>query len=375
MTALKIDAKAGLAWLQALREPLVAAQWEVPEWEQVIRLSRRLRLLGRLAAGLAGAGMLDGVPAPARRHLIAELRLSQWRTSAMSWAIDRIAVALDGRSYPLVLLKGAAYVGQDLSISAGRLPSDLDVMVPRACLADVQARLLEAGWQELELDDHDRRYYHEWSHEVPPMRHPIHRIELDLHHNILPPIARTRVDAQRLIARVQPSKWPQWQVLHPTDQVLHSAAHLFFDSELRDRVRDLVDLDALMRHFGGQPVFWEELPQRARELGLAEPLALACHFCTRWLGTPIPDGALAGIESAGPSRLRRAWLLPLLGAVLQPAEPDGEPPLWQGPAATLLLARHHRQRMPLRLLLPHLWHKLRPDRASTRQNAEDAAPV
>ncbi len=233
-------------------------------------------------------------------------------------------------------------------------------------LADAQQRLLAAGWQELELDAHDQHYYREWSHEVPPMRHPQHRIELDLHHNILPPVARTHVDADMLLARLQPSNWPAWVVLHPLDQVLHSAAHLFLDSEMRDRVRDLVDLDGLLRYFGAEPGFWSQLPERAQALGLAEPLALACHFCVRWLGTPIPAQTRQSIEANGPGRWRRAWLLPLFEAVLMPSEPDDSPPVKQDLAAMVLLARYHRQRMPLRILLPHLWHKFRAaDRAGS----------
>jgi hypothetical protein len=348
-----------LTWLQALHDPAMALHWRLAEWERVVRISRRLRLLARLSASLEGAGLLEQVPAPARRHLIAEQRLSHWRTSAMVWALDRIVATLGEQPYPLVLLKGAAYVGQGLSISAGRMPSDVDIMIPRAHLLDAQTRLMHAGWRELQLQEHDRRYYHEWSHEVPPMRHPIHRVELDLHHNILPPVARTHVDAEALISRLQPSKWPSWQVLAPTDQVLHSAAHLFLDSELRDRIRDLVDLDGLLRHFGAAPSFYVQLLERARELGLEEPLALASHFCVSWLRTPIPHEIQATIVAMGPGRVRRAWLVLLLEAVLTPTEPDGSPPLRQDLAAFVVLARYHRQRMPMRLLVPHLWHKLR----------------
>jgi hypothetical protein len=349
-----------LDWLQALREPALALQWPLTKWEHVVRLARRLRLLARLAAAVQGAGLMDKVPAQARRHLIAELRLSIWRTSAMAWVLDRIGATLGEEPYPLVLLKGGAYIGQDLAIAAGRLPSDVDILVPREHLAQAQERLVQAGWQELELDSHDRRYYLQWGHEVPPMRHPVHRVELDLHHNILPPVARTRVDAGLLLARLQPSKWPAWQVLHPVDQVLHSAAHLFLDSEARDRVRDLVDLDGLFRHFGAQALFWAELPQRARQLGLDEPLALACHFCVNWFGTPVPADVLARVAERGPSALKRAWLLPLLTSILAPAAPDQGPPWRQRMAAAIFLARYHRNRMPLRLLVPHLWHKMRP---------------
>lgn len=354
------------AWLRALREPEWALTWSLPEWERVVRVGRRLRLIARLAAHLQAAGLLDQVPVQARRHLLSELRLSHWRTTAMVWALERVASQLASISCPLVLLKGGAYIGQGLPIARGRLPSDVDVLVPRPRITEATAQLQAAGWIAKPFDAHDQRYYHEWSHEVPPMKHPLHPVELDLHHNILPPVARTHVDADLLLARLQPSQWPAWQVLHPVDQVLHSAAHLFLDSELQDRVRDIVDLDGLLRHFGTDPAFWAELPGRARQLGLAEPLALACHFTTQWLGTPIPAPVQAAVTAQGPSPARRAWLMPLMGAVLTPTEPDARPSVRQDAAALAVLARHHRQRMPMRLLVPHLWHKMR-----TRNRAAD----
>ncbi len=359
MGAVAWKAPPEFVWLQALREPGLALQWPPEEWQRVVRLARRLRLLARLAEALEGAGLLDQVPAPARRHLLAEQRVSRWRTGAMLWALERVARALDGTPYPRVLLKGAAYAGQALPLAAGRLPSDVDILVPAAHLQDAQQRLQDAGWAAYELDSHDQRYYREWSHEVAPMRHPAHAIELDLHHDILPPIARTHVEIGLLLSRLAPSRWPGWQVLDPLDQVLHSAAHLFHDSELRDRVRDLVDLDGMMRHFGQQPDFWPQLVLRARELGLCESLALACHWTTRWLGTPVPAEVQAEIVRLGPTRWQRAWMLPLLRRVLTPTEPNALPAWSQSAAAIVLLARYHRNRLPLRLLLPHLWHKVR----------------
>ena len=238
-----------LAWLQALREPTLVLGWQLHDWAQVIRLSRRLRLLGRLAHAVHAAGLQPQMPAQVARQLHAERQYATWRSGGLAWVLERLPDMLGEVDYPLVLLKGAAYMGQDLAIGAGRLPSDVDILVPREHIAHAQARLLVAGWQETALDDHDQKYYREWSHELPPMRHPLHGLELDLHHNILPPVARTHVDAALLLADLRPSRWPHWQVLAPADQVLHSAAHLFHDSQLQDRVRDLVDLDGLLRHF------------------------------------------------------------------------------------------------------------------------------
>jgi hypothetical protein len=49
----------------------------------------------------------------------------------------------------------------------------------------------------------------------------------------------------------------------------------------------------------------------------------------------------------------------LLDQVLASAAPD-EMPSWKtDAAAAVLLARYHRRRLPMRMLVPHLWHKLR----------------
>jgi hypothetical protein len=363
-----------LAWVQALRAPALALRWTLADWERVVRLARRLRLLARLSEAIDAAGLLEQVPTAARRHLVAEQRLSRWRTASVLWAIERMEGALGDATYPRVLLKGAAYLGQGLPIAAGRLPSDIDILVPRPAVADAQQRLRTAGWSEGLLDPHDRMYYYEWSHEVPPMTHPAYHFELDLHHNIVPPMAHASVDPARLMDRLMPSCWPGWQVLDTADQVLHSAAHLFWDSELRDRLRDLVDLDGLLRLFGQDEAFWPRLVARASETGLAEPLALAFHFTQRWLDTPIPDAVLRAVAATAPGALHRWWLVPALDRALFPTEPDEMPSRWQKFSALLLLTRHHYRRMPMRVLLPHLWQKWRVRQRSGEADEPLGAP-
>lgn len=350
-------------WLEALRRPDITSTWSLAQWQDAIRQARRLRLLARLGESIENAGLLGTVPEPAARLVRAEQFTSRYRQRVVHWAATCIARTLKDLDAPLVLLKGSAYQAQRLPISAGRLPSDLDILVPQQALVRALQALAAQGWQEPELDEHDRRYYHEWSHEVPPMRHPSHPIELDLHHNILPPMGPVAIDMQTLLAGCRPSDWPGWSVLSPCDQVLHSAAHLFFDSEPLERVRDLVDLDGLLRHHAQADArFWPNLLQRAEQLALIEPLLLASHFCHHWLDTPVSDSVLARLRSAGQGhRLLRA----LFGAVLSPAALDQPRPIVQRLAATLILWRYHLRRMPLRLLIPHLWHKLRSARTAS----------
>lgn len=355
-----------LAWLGALHEPHRVLAWALNDWEDVVRIARRLRLLGRLAHCVDNAGLTSRLPELVQRHLLAELRLSRWRLKALNWTMRQVAQQLAGADYPRVLLKGGAYVAQDLLIAQGRLPSDLDIMVPRYAIADAQRRLGEQGWHEVALDAHDRRYYHEWSHETPPMRNALFGMELDLHHNILPPVARTTVDASRLFTDCRPTGAGAWNVLSAVDQVLHAAAHLFLDSELRDRVRDVVDIDGLMRHHANQTDFWPDLIARADTLGLMEPLQLALRVSRGWMQTPVPASTLHVLSKHPISPLRQRWLLPMLDAAMTPSHPARPPERGQRLAALGVLFRYHRQRMPLRLLVPHLWHKMRSRQPSER---------
>lgn len=356
-----------LDWLGALHEPEQTLEWTLQRWSDVVRLARRLRLLGRLAQSINAAGLASRMPEPVQRQLLAESMLSGWRVRAMTWTMHQVAQQFDGADYPRVLLKGGAYIAQGLPIALGRLPSDLDILVPRHNIPDAQRRLQDQGWREIELDAHDRRYYHEWSHETPPMRNALFGMELDLHHNILPPVARTTVDARHLIDKLEIVDVDGWHVLSPVDQVLHCAAHLFLDSELRDRVRDVVDLDGLLRHHALGSRFWPMLVSRSVELSLVEPLQLGLRFACGWMRTPVPDATRAALSQLDSSLLRQPWLLPLLDAALSPTPPDQSPGLGQRLSAMALLIRYHRQRMPAKLLLPHLWHKMRSNQPSERE--------
>lgn len=202
------------------------------------------------------------------------------------------------------------------------------------------------GWATSHHEPYDQRYYRNWMHELPPLRHVARGTVLDVHHSIAPPTGRLKPDSKRLLAAAVPvASHEKLKVLAPIDMVLHSAAHLFLNEELRHGLRDLVDIDALLRHFGAENAFWPQLRERARELDLTEPLSLALRYASRILGTPVPPNNT------------RDQPRPLLDALylraLQPPHPaaaDSATPL----ARQLLFVRGHWLRLPPALLAYHL---------------------
>lgn len=348
-----------------LARPESASRLDLAAWDGVVRAGRTARLLATLRARLERAGMLEAVPAPVRNHLDSDAALARFQRQAVLWTLARVEAALEGIEAPKVLLKGAAYLVQGLPCAEGRLVGDVDLLVPRAALPEVEARLREEGWQSKSLDPYDERYYRAWTHELPPLRHPEHALELDVHHTILPPLGKLRPAPERLLAASCPVAGSPWRVLAPADQVLHAAAHLFHDSDCGNRLRDLVDLDSLVRGFGAGPGFWEALQERAHVLGLGRPLWYGLHFASRFFSTPMPPAFAGQIRGAMPPAPVRWLMTPLIASVLPPPDPDRLPGPGRHLARRLLLARATWLKLPLGLLVQHLFVKARRSAAET----------
>jgi hypothetical protein len=276
---------------------------------------------------------------------------------AARYEVRQIGRALDGLGLPLILLKGAAYAMAGLDAGRGRLFSDIDILVPKARLPEVEAALMMHGWITTHHDAYDQRYYREWMHELPPMQHARRGNSIDVHHAILPETAPVRPDPARLRASARPIPGePHLATLSPADMVLHSAVHLFFDGEFDKGLRDLVDLHRLLTQFGQAPGFWEALPARARELELGRPLFYALRYCPRLLGTVVPPVVQAAVASEGPNAAL-LWLMDRLFArALLPLHASCAD-AFSDAARFALYVRGNWLRMPPLLLAQHLFHK------------------
>lgn len=357
------------AWpllIQVLRDPGMMARLALPDWDLLLRQALAANLTASLYCLAEEGGVLAAMPAQPRRHLDWVRALLARHGDGVRWEVDRIGAALAPLGVALILLKGAAYVLADLPPARGRLFSDIDILVPKADIARVESALMQAGWMSQHVDAYDQRYYRVWMHEIPPMRHVQRANMIDVHHAILPLTARARPDPAKLRAGAvalpaTPGQSSQSEersvcVLAPSDMVLHSATHLFYDGEFDKGLRDLLDLHRLLLHFGAEPGFWERLPARARELELARPLFYALRYCVLVLGTPVPAATVAALASAAPGHLLLQLMDALFERALMPNHASCDGAL-TGSARLLLYIRGNWLRMPPLLLARHLFHK------------------
>jgi hypothetical protein len=345
--------------LDALVAPRTCLGFDRATWDRLIRSARKARLLGVLAARITTVVALESIDPAVRRHLYAGTVEANYRRQKTLYLLSALAAHLGAPQVPCVLLKGAAYITQGLGLAEGRLPADVDVMVPRSALDTIEQSLLDAGWQFEKTAPYDQRYYRDWSHELPPLSSPGQALELDLHHTILPPLGRLKPDTEALFRSAVRVTGTRFSVLCAADQVLLAAAHLFQDSDCTDRLRDLVDFDGLLRAFApADPQFWPQLLQRARLHQLERPLWYALRFARAWLQTPVPPDAQASIENLRPPAASSATLCFLAARTLPPVDPDGELTWSRRWASRLLEARATWLRMPPRLVAYHTAHKI-----------------
>jgi hypothetical protein len=127
--------------------------------------------------------------------------------------------------------------------------------------------------------------------------------------------------------------------------------HLFQDSDCANRLRDLADIDGLVRHFSQEPEFWERVRARTALHGLGRPVWYALHFAQQLLGLSLPGDTG---WTAAPSSPLRTLMDALVPRALLPSHPDHFSSPVTRLARDLLFIRSHWLRMPPALLARHL---------------------
>lgn len=327
--------------VRALRDPASVTGLSADAWAGLIAAARAEQLAGTLAERLHGLPLPD---AAARIMADARFAAGEGRRAAL-WEAEAARRALAGLGVPVILLKGTAYAAAGLDAAQGRAIGDLDILVPRAAIDQVEAALLAAGWEWVKPDPYDDAYYRRWMHELPPLIHRARDRMIDAHHTILPPTARPTPDADALVADARPIG-EGLHMLSCEDMVIHAAAHLIADGDLSGGLRNLWDIDRLVRAFDDD-AFWPRLAEHSRLHGLTDAVARALRLAERLYATPVAP-ALAGRWRASDALFARRLLAR-----------DG----WGRPVRPLIrlgfYGRSHWLRMPPALLARHLWTKWR----------------
>jgi hypothetical protein len=340
--------------LALFAHPQDAPRLSVPDWNSVLRAGHSQRLLARLGYRLEQQGVAGACPKTVWEAMEGARYFPHFVQRQVEREVRALLKALAPLQTEVILLKGAAYQLAACPFAEGRISADLDILVRREQLADVEERLLAKGWGAKPLDTYDQGYYRRWMHEIPPLRHGDRDIEVDVHHSLLPLTSRLHPNPNLLWEDSIPLKIPGLRILSPSDMLLHTAAHLFQDGEIKGGVKDLLDILGQVETFSRVDGFFAHLLERGRRLELGRPLYYALRYAHLLLDAPIPPQVLREARALGPAVPIAALMDLLVTRVLDPHYPVRREPVV---SQWMLYVRSHWLRMPPGLLTGHLGRK------------------
>lgn len=328
--------------VHALRDPKSTLSLNGAGWSDLISIARAESLAGTLAHRLKNVEVSDDV----QSVLDDEIDAHDLARQQALWEADCARRALAGYDGKVLLMKGAAYVAAGMTAGIGRGIGDLDIMVARVDLKQVEDLLLDAGWEWVKPDPYDDQYYREHMHELPPLIHRERDRMIDVHHTTLPLTARPTPHALMMLDDAIKLESGLY-IMSPEDMACHCAAHLMADGDLAGGLRNLWDMHCLLSHFASEyPDFWSDLTNRAKLHQLNDAVRHSAHHAHILYGTDIPAEYKASMF------LDRAIQRRLLAR-------DGYGRETREFTRQAFYVRSHWLRMPPLMLAKHLWTKWR----------------
>ena len=229
--------------INLFESPQLALDLDDDKWQDILRVLR----FNDMTATLANILSVNNIALRshfALKHLDSSSIYAQRQAQQVRNESYSLKKLLSNAEVNPIFLKGAAYILASDENSHGRLMSDIDILVDKKCLHEVESILKSNGWREKRLDNYDEQYYRKWSHELPPFRHITSGTTLDIHHTLIPPITGKSIPIESVLAesaRVDGVR----QTLSLEWRLLHCIIHFFFNEDYEKPFRDLWDLKCL----------------------------------------------------------------------------------------------------------------------------------
>lgn len=344
--------------LSVINNPSQLNLCSTKDWELLIRQARASQLLAYLAQFIVDSEIKITPPENAQNHMNAALLFTKKQKKNVLLECQTITNILREINVQTIFLKGAAYSISNLNLSNSRLLSDIDVLVKKDDIEKSELALFQQGWFSEEITDYDEQYYRQWAHEIPPLKHIKRGTILDLHHNILQIMTGHIVDSDKLFAQaINPPSVESAYVLSPEIMVMHSAVHLFHESEFNKGLRDLIDIKTLIKHFSIEDRnFMTKLVNTAKDFGFEREIYYALKYSDKILHSNYLLSIDKSIVFNLNGKLDSKILDFCFGHIFNSYHRSCYS--WKMIIAEkVLFCRGHLKRMPLKLLLPHTFRK------------------
>jgi hypothetical protein len=301
------------------RTPGRLADCGVLDWRRVVEIGRSNRVQPLLERVLSATGQAACVPSEAWEALHAGVVEQGELASILGEALQHYLRLAADRGLDTVVLKGLSLSVNVYGDPAMRPGGDIDLMVRRNQVAQSLAILDDMGlgrwWPNL-LDDayYDRHHLHQ-QRCTPDLK-----IWFEPHWALDHPYTLLTIDYEAMMDRTTPGALLGQPVrdLEPSDLLLSVAVHLVKHAVYLPTVLTRPDLariilaDGLLVNFVdaaevikvyAAALDWPRTVAQARQSGAREILGSVLRVCSDLLQAPVPDWALADMQTTGPGGL------------------------------------------------------------------------
>ncbi len=280
--------------LPAEREALRESLLQDVAWDRLVPTAAALGLVPLLHRTFAMDEFRDRVPPAVRAALARGAHSAACMMAIQMEGLDLAVAALRRAGIEPVLLKGAALALTLYEQPALRPMQDLDLLVRQEEVERAAGVLTELGLRAIRTSR--GRDFYDAHHHAVPMIDSGGRLLVEIHRGIARPAAGLYVDPAPLIewAAVVESNGRRYRVLSLEDQFLHAAIHLSHTDRFIGKLRDLLDIDALVD--SAKDLDWGTILEAARSSTASRSLYTTLDLSRRLLGTPIPREVLSELS-------------------------------------------------------------------------------
>lgn len=268
-------------------------------WEILIQQAQENGVAPLLYWNLSKSGKLAQIPAFAGNALRESYAASWMNNQQILQELEHISKVFHEEGIPIVLLKGACFaltIYPDIGL---RPMGDLDILVPKASLAQAVQLAQSVGYVEA-VPDASPGLNELIGHHACLRKTGIQGNLLEIHDSLVAEQSFSfAVPMDWFWEQAQPlahEKFSNLQMLSPTAQVLFAAAHAMLQhGQQNSPLRWFYDIDLLIRSHN-EAIDWGMLIQQARIFEWGSALKSALERSVELFETPIPQVVRAQLQ-------------------------------------------------------------------------------
>lgn len=260
-------------------------------WERVLASASSLGLAPLTYRNLSRAEFRGQVPGGVLSALGRNAHASACLMAIQLAGLESIVAALRAEGIDPVLLKGTALVLTLYDQPALRSMQDIDLLVEAGRVGAAVAALERLGYRGI-ASERSAAFYAS-HHHATPMIGMGGRVIVEIHRGLVPADSGLRLDPAPFMERAvrTAARGGSYLVLSREDQILHACLHLSYCDRFVGRLRDLMDVHALLE-LEARNLDWGRLLEAASRVEAARSLYSTLDLSRRLLGTPVPAEAM-----------------------------------------------------------------------------------